>query len=492
MRLSLCALTLLAACSRTPIRTDAPAGPAAAGAATDTAAPAKPETEAATAKPETGVDWLVFSHLRGDTSGADSLLPFYSYRYDTAREERFLGVWPVLSGYQLGANGFYWFSLPLMTVFGDSGRTPSRQRFFTSLPLLTFINEEEQPEATRREFVSLPLLLLTREQVFRGSRGTVERDTWYTPVATSDRLVRRYDGAAGTDAATPPVEIVRRQLFAFSLGGEDKVSLVDLARWDDDAQLGMFNVFNFSLFGFARYRGRYAGARFLEQTEQDPMRQVERELAREVDARATSPIVTQMNVLGPLFNLRTDAARHTSWELASLFGYRREGEDARFSIIPLMLEFGADGPRFAPSTLTKLWPLLYHDEHARRWDILWPLAYYKDDEYEDRTELRIRVLFRYYQKADYTAVRVLDGVVYDHVRDSELASTNVLLGILYSEKSRHSDGFRSWEILRGLIFGRSEKTGEKPTYTVGFVRFGGGKLEPEATTAPPPEATPAR
>lgn len=436
----------------------------AAGCRTAPEEATKPESAA------TDVNLLLFRHARSKRGGTDMLLPFYLYDYDNeTREREFLFV-PLLSGFNVSPTNEYWFSMPLLTLFGASRAQKTEASYFASLGLLTFSSSEISPHYESHEFVSLPLLARSSRRIYRGSRGTVTYETWSAPLPllSSERIVRESKVNEGER-----LEILRRSLITLPMGGEDRLSLAEINTWGEDRQLQMFNLFNFSLFGFARFRGRYPGARFLEQMAVSPD-------AAEGGAgelpEADQPVVTHFNLFGPMISLRTNVVDDTRWEFLPLFSYRKSKEGTSFRVIPLLFELRDGSPRLSLTNLTKLWPLLYHDEYRRRWDILWPLAYYRDDEIEDRTELRVRLLFRYYQKADYSELRLLDGLLYSEQGNDEKRSSSVLLGYLYSSESEPAKGYYRWDILRGLLFGMSQREGETPTYRFFFLRVGGKKI----------------
>lgn len=425
-----------------------------------------------------GFDWGVIAHQRGPQRGSGTLLPLYSYSYDDDSDERSVTVWPLLTGYRSTASGFTWFSLPLLTLVGESaGPNGVRSEFFSSLPLLTFANSDVGPRGESHDQIVLPLLMMTRERIYKGERGTLTRQTTYNPILTRERMVRRTRDGEGEEQR---LEISRRQIVALPLGGEDRISLADLRRWDEDVSFGLLNIFNVSLVGFQRYRGRYAGSRWLTSASGDP--RVRRPGFGDGGEAASLPRKTQLNLLGPLIEVRSGGPE-TGWDVLSLLSYQRSDEHWSLALTPLMLELRDGSPRFNPATWERMWPILRRDRPRRRWDILWPLAHVRDDEFEDRTEVSLRFLFRYYQKSDYRETRLLDGILYDHVEDDRVSATNLAMGFLFSRQTRESDGFRGWQLCRGILLGRSEKDGHHPTWTVLLVSFGGGKKTPKLTSA---------
>ncbi len=431
--------------------------------------------QAAPSEKDVDINLLFFQHRRSKQAGADVLIPLYSYDYDVERQEREFTFFPLMTGFTVSPTNEYWFSLPMLTVFGGSRSQDAERSYFASLGLLTFSSSEVSPHLEQHEFVALPLLARSSRRVYRGSRGSVTWETWTAPfpLISTERITREIKGAP-----EQKLEIQKRSILTLPMGGEDRFSIADLNHWGRDRQVQLLNLFNFSLFEFARFQGRYPGSRYVKAAATTAASADQKLTPKQSDEL---PIVSQFNIFGPMLSFRTDVRTETRWEFLPLFHYRRKGPDTSFRILPLMFELRNGSPRFSPlGSLSKLWPLLYHDEYKRRWDILWPLAYYRDDEVEDRTEMRVRLLFRYYQKEDYRELSLLDGLLYSHQATDEKSNSSVLLGYLFSAETNEAESSYRWDILRGLLFGMSQRKGETPTYQFFFIRLGGKKIEQKA------------
>ncbi len=462
--LSAALLVLLVGCHSAPMREN----PGPAVAPQKAAAPKKKASN----KPDVDINLLFFQRRRSAAGGRDWLLPLYTYDYSNETGEREFTIIPLASGCQVSPTSEYWFSLPLLTVYGGSRSEKNENTYFASLPLLSMARSDKTPWREQHEFVSLPLLAMSSKQIYRGSRGTVthESSAAPAPLIYTERITR--EDRKGNNR----LEILKRSILMLPLGekdrGEDRFSVVDLERWGPDRQIRMFNLFNFSLFSFSRFQGRYPGSRFIRVASGKAVDE------QQSKPSASEPFVTSFGVLGPMISFRTDGHQETRWEFLPLFHYHRKGEDTDFRIIPLLFHMRNGSPRISPiDNLFKLWPLLYYDEYKRRYDILWPLAYYRDDEIEDRTELRIRLLFRYFQKEEFTEVRLLDGLLYSHQGDDQKSSTSMLMGYLFSAESQSAEEYYRFDILRGLIFGMSRRKGEEPTYRFLFLTVGGKKIQ---------------
>lgn len=397
-------------------------------------------------------NWLIYLYEETPSYRSTRVIPLYSYtRYPNRMKDQF-SLWPLLVGYEVSKNPVptifpyavehQWYSVPFLTAGSLSVSQEEDVETSTMVSFLLMSYFQEQVVEDKyfvRDWYSLPLLSYYHSEILWEGNVEIHSTSWGNPFFSiqDTHIIQRRQVFPIYDWSIEPASL---------LLGEDSLKILRHARWGRDHIMQMFALDSFSLFSFSTTFSLYPGAHY--------HRFLYYETGREdgvTNLMKTSVAFpkTRIAIFSPWIVVESSPAGYFSWQLLPLFYYKSEGAASHFYLLPLCLEFGTDGVRFAPQP--KLFPLVYYDDMYGSWDILWPLFHYVDNPAIPEECFTVRFLVDYRRRSDdaertSTDFSLLERLLLSYQADPSSTQLELLpAGILFGYY-RNQDAYQ-WRIL---------------------------------------------
>lgn len=414
----------------------------------------EPSGENTEPKSETNL-WFYVHEENDENDSFTRVFPLYSYRRKSSQLQDEFSFWPFFSSYESAKNpipstlphsgSFQWNTFAFLSL-GSSRIDPAQVKETSTMVSFLFLTYSQETyvkdEYLSRSWYSLPGLSYYHSESLTKEGITISNTEFGNPLfSLNDIRIQDKDNYYPVYYwAFSPASLVL---------GEDSFKIISQGRWGRDQQMEILSWDAFALFSVSTTFSQYPGAEYHRFAE------FEMNLGKGAEnlfnPKLSSP-TTRLGILSPFLLWESNPSGAFSCQLLPLFYYHSHGKQSSLKLLPLGLEIGSEGVRFAPD-FTKFFPLVYHDSGYGRWDILWPVFYYQENPVIPGYHMKFRFIL------DYRSVQNSQGDFLKHI--------TLLEGFLLSYHAQ--SGRRQLEILPGgLLFGYYEYETEFQWRVLGF------------------------